>query len=46
MGFKNALGVQLAEEELTVFEVELAQKLCREKYATDDWNLHGKSIIG
>ena len=46
VGFKNALGVQLAEEELTVFEVELAQKLFRDKYATDDWNLHGKSIIG
>jgi lipoyltransferase/lipoate-protein ligase len=46
VGFKNALGVQLAEEELTVFEVELARKLCREKYATDDWNLHGKSIVG
>ena len=45
-GFKNALGVQMITGELSVFEVELAQKLFREKYATDDWNLHGKSIIG
>jgi lipoate-protein ligase A len=46
VGFKNALGVQLVEGELTVFEVELAQMLCREKYGTDDWNLYEKSIIG
>ena len=45
-GFKNALGVQMVEGELTAFEVELAEKLYREKYATDDWNLHGKSIVG
>jgi lipoyltransferase/lipoate-protein ligase len=45
-GFKNALGAEMVEDELTQFEAELAQKLCREKYATDDWNLHGKSIIG
>jgi lipoate-protein ligase A len=46
VGFKNALGAQLVEGELSVFEVELAQKLCREKYATDDWTLYGKGIIG
>ncbi len=45
-GFKNALSIQLVEGELTAFEVELAQKLCREKYATDDWNLRGTSIVG
>lgn len=46
VGFKNALGVQMVEGALSAFEVDLAQKLCREKYATDDWNLHGKSIVG
>jgi lipoate-protein ligase A len=45
-GFKNALGVQMVEGGLTAFESEFADKLCREKYATDDWNLRGKSIVG
>jgi lipoate-protein ligase A len=45
-GFKNALGVQMVEGGLTAFEAELADRLCREKYATDDWNLRGKSIVG
>jgi len=44
-GFKNALSLQVAEGELTRYEQELAQKLYREKYETDDWNLHAKSII-
>jgi len=44
-GFKNALGAEMVEGALTQFEAELAQKLCREKFATADWNLHGKSII-
>jgi lipoate-protein ligase A len=46
VGFKNALGVQIVEGELTAFEVELALKLCIEKYAMDYWNLHGTSIVG
>jgi lipoyltransferase/lipoate-protein ligase len=46
VGFTNALGLRLVEGELSSFEVELAERLCREKYATDDWNLSGKSIIG
>ncbi len=45
-GFKNALCTELREGEVTVFEVELAQKLCHEKYATDAWNLRGTSIVG
>lgn len=45
LGFKNALRVQLVEDELSKFEAELAEKLCRDKYATDDWNFHGKSIV-
>ena len=45
-GFENALGVEMVADGLTQFEAELAQKLCKEKYVTDDWNLHGKSIIG
>jgi len=42
-GFEKALNVTLEEGDLTSYERDLADKLCREKYATDEWNLHGKS---
>ena len=45
-GFKNAFGIQLTNSELTPFELELAEQLCKEKYATDEWNFNGKSPIG
>jgi lipoate-protein ligase A len=45
-GFKNALGVQLEPGKLSEFEVELAEKLRRDKYRTREWNFHGKSIVG
>jgi len=45
VGFKNALTLQPADGELTNYEQELVQKLYKEKYATDHWNLHGTSII-
>jgi lipoyltransferase/lipoate-protein ligase len=45
-GFKNAFGVQLVAGELTVFEHGLAETLCKEKYATDDWNFYEKSALG
>jgi lipoate-protein ligase A len=44
-GFRNAFGAEIVEGELTRFELELAEKLYREKYSTDEWNLQGKSII-
>jgi lipoate-protein ligase A len=44
-GFKNALGVMLEMGELTEFEVDLANKLRRDKYATHDWNLEGRSVL-
>jgi lipoate-protein ligase A len=40
-GFQEMLKTKLANGELTPFEKELAEKLCREKYATADWNMHG-----
>ena len=43
-GFKKALNMKLLEDELTLYERELAKKLHKEKYATDDWNLNAKSI--
>jgi lipoate-protein ligase A len=51
-GFSVALGVQVVENvqtvegELTPAERELAEKLCREKYATDEWNFSGRSSLG
>jgi lipoate-protein ligase A len=44
-GFQNALGIRMAEGELTPSELESAENLCREKYATDDWNFHGKAVF-
>lgn len=44
LGFKNAFFIQLSNSELTPYEVEVAEQLYREKYATDEWNLSGKSI--
>ncbi len=46
MGFQNALHVQMVEGVLSSFEIELAKKLYHDKYATEDWNTHGKSILG
>ncbi len=45
-GFKNAFGIQLVAGELTSYESELAERLCREKYATDGWNFSGKCSLG
>jgi lipoate-protein ligase A len=42
-GFKNAFSIQLAIGELTPYERELAETLCKEKYATDEWNFNGKT---
>lgn len=42
-GFKAILKIQLYEEELTSNEVKTANKLYKEKYATKEWNLSGKT---
>ncbi len=42
-GFKAMLKVQLEPGELTPYEVELADKLRKEKYATKRWNSEGKT---
>jgi lipoate-protein ligase A len=46
VGFKNAFGIQITDGELTPFERELAEELCSRKYAADDWNFFGKSVLG
>lgn len=43
-GFQKALKRQLADGELTTFEKELAKTLYIEKYATENWNIHGKDL--
>jgi lipoate-protein ligase A len=42
-GFEKALNVKLNESTLTAYELELAEKLSKEKYANEQWNLHAKS---
>ncbi len=42
-GFKNAFCIQLDTDELTPYEKQLAEKLCKEKYGTDNWNFNGKT---
>ena len=51
-GFQVAFNIQVVENvqtletELTPKELELAQKLYKEKYSTKEWNYNGKSKIG
>ncbi len=40
-GFKKALNIELVEGELTSYELKLAEKLRREKYEKDSWNIKG-----
>lgn len=42
-GFEKALRMQLKEEALTTYEQKLAQKLRRDKFSTQEWNLNGKT---
>ena len=43
-GFKATLNIQLEPGELTPYEVELANKLCKAKFATAKWNFEGKTV--
>jgi len=44
-GFEKALKIQLVEKELTSYERELAEKLRRNKFSTEDWNFNGKAVV-
>jgi lipoate-protein ligase A len=44
-GFQKALNIRLVEGELTYSEGELAERLHKEKYVTDEWIFHGRSIF-
>jgi lipoate-protein ligase A len=42
-GFREALDAELMQQELTEYERKLTDRLLKEKYTTDDWNLLGKT---
>ncbi len=42
-GFERALNIHLVCGELMGFESDLANRLCKEKYASDGWNFQGKT---
>lgn len=43
-GFEKALGIKFIEGELCTYERKLAEKLCRYKYATEEWNMRGLDV--
>ena len=44
-GFKKALNIQLVEQSLTDYEKQLAKKIKKERFVTEEWNFLGKSSI-
>ena len=42
-GFTKALNVQFVEEELTAYELKLAEKIRKERFVTEEWTFLGKS---
>ena len=44
-GFETALNVKFVEEKFTEYEQKLAEKIRKEKFVTEDWNLLGKSSV-
>jgi lipoate-protein ligase A len=42
-GFRSVLKIQLEPGNLIPCEVELAKRLCKEKYATEEWIFKGKT---
>ncbi len=44
-GYEKALGAQFLEGSLTDYELRLAEKLERKKFATNEWNFRGRTTI-
>jgi len=44
-GFEKALNIQFVEEELTEYERNLAERLKKERFVTEDWTFLGKASI-
>jgi len=43
-GFQKALNIKLLDGKLTPYELELTERLYKEKYSTKEWNFHNKSL--
>jgi lipoate-protein ligase A len=43
-GFQRGLDIELADGGLTSYELELAERLCSQKYGSDDWTFRGESV--
>lgn len=43
-GFQKTFEAQSMDGKLTSYEQKFAEKLCREKFATDRWNFEGKIV--
>jgi lipoate-protein ligase A len=43
--FARALGIELKRGELTASEMGMAERLCRQKYSTDEWNLRRSAEV-
>lgn len=44
-GFKTALNIELVESDLTEYEQNLSEKIKKERFGTEEWNLFGKSSV-
>ncbi len=44
-GFERALKIELEEDGITFYEQQLASRLRKEKFSTDDWNSTGKTKL-
>jgi lipoate-protein ligase A len=42
-GFKKALNLKFVAEELTDYELNLAEKIKKERFVTEDWTFLGKA---
>jgi len=45
IGFEKALGMRLVEGSLTDYELNLTQRLEKEKFVTQQWNFEGKTSL-
>ena len=44
-GFKTALNIELVESELTGYEQNLVEKIKKERFGSEEWNLFGKVSV-
>lgn len=44
-GFEKAIGIDFEKGKLTLNELDSARRLRKEKYETNEWSLHGTSLV-